>query len=205
MTHVWPETRHTLIARLRQPEDQVAWNEFVSLYEPLILRFAMRRGLQYADASDVCQRVLWSVARAVDEWKVGSSHGRFRAWLAKVTRNAVINLVQREAKHQAAGESLVRDLLLQVPDEGDESLAMWETEHAFQLLRYAAEQVRGRFQGDSWELFWRTTVDGEPIESVANELKKSLGAAYAIRSRILLAIREVAKNMGQQEGKGETS
>ncbi len=45
-----PETRNSLIVRLRQPGNQEAWREFASLYEPLIYRLAARRGMQHADA-----------------------------------------------------------------------------------------------------------------------------------------------------------
>ena len=45
-----PETRESLILRLPSAADAQAWREFVDLYEPLIIRFAKRRGLQDADA-----------------------------------------------------------------------------------------------------------------------------------------------------------
>jgi hypothetical protein len=49
MTQPWPETRDTLLLRLQNPADQQAWGEFVQLYQPLIVRFAVRQGLQDAD------------------------------------------------------------------------------------------------------------------------------------------------------------
>jgi RNA polymerase sigma factor (sigma-70 family) len=203
MSQVWPETRHTLIARLRDTEDQVAWGEFVLIYEPLIMRFALRHGLQHADAVDICQRVLWSVARAADDWNVGRDQGSFRGWLAKVTRNAVINLLQRETKHWGNGDSRAMDLLGQIPEGMDDTVEAWGREHQTQVLKLAAAQVKERFQSDSWELFWRTTVGNEPIESVAATLNKSIGAAYAIRSRILLAIRDAAKSLQGREEMGD--
>jgi RNA polymerase sigma-70 factor (ECF subfamily) len=61
-----PGTRHSLILRLRDPADADAWHEFVTLYEPLVYRLARRKGLQDADARDVCQEVFRAVARAAE-------------------------------------------------------------------------------------------------------------------------------------------
>jgi RNA polymerase sigma-70 factor (ECF subfamily) len=205
MSYRWPDTRHTLIARLKDPTDQASWEAFIAIYEPLILRYALRRGLQHADAADISQRVLWSVARAVDSWSVGGEYGSFRGWLAKVTRNAVINLLERDAKHWGTGDSLSIDRLFQIPDSLDDSMTIWNREHELQVFRLAATQVKSRFQDDSWTLFLRTTAGAESIETVASDLGKSLGAAYAIRSRIMAAIREAAKAIQAEETEGTTS
>lgn len=199
MSHHWPDTRHTLIARLKDPADQASWEAFIAIYEPLILRYALRRGLQHADAADISQRVLWSVARAADSWAVGGEYGSFRAWLARVTRNAVINLLERDAKHRGAGDPLSLDRLFQIPDQLDDSMTVWNREHEIQVLQLAARRIRSRFQDDSWNLFWRTTAGAESIETVASELGKSLGAAYAIRSRIMVAIRAAARAIQAEE------
>ena len=57
-----PDTRLSLILRLSDPADADAWRDFVSLYEPLIYQLARRKGLQDADARDLCQEVLLAVA-----------------------------------------------------------------------------------------------------------------------------------------------
>ena len=50
-----PDTRHSLLVRLRDTADQAAWQQFAELYEPAILRLARRQGLQHADAADLTQ------------------------------------------------------------------------------------------------------------------------------------------------------
>ena len=57
-----------MILRLPSAEDGDAWQEFVSIYEPFVYRFAIRGGLQDADAKELVQNVMLSVAKAVGRW-----------------------------------------------------------------------------------------------------------------------------------------
>src|SRR5690348_17125338 len=59
-----PETRASLLVRIRDGRDTEAWQQFIQLYAPLVYGFARRRGLQDADAADLMQEVLRSVAAA---------------------------------------------------------------------------------------------------------------------------------------------
>lgn len=197
--HEWPDTRITLLIRIQDAADKQAWAEFVEVYEPLIFRFAVRRGLQEADARDITQRVLWTVARAAERWEKDRALGRFRSWLATVTSNAVINLVQRDSKNRGSGSSSVWDLLEQFPERDEQLETMWCYEKRCQMYRQAAEQLQKRFTEDVWTLFTRTTIGGEPIETVANELKKTMGAAYAARNRVLAALRKAVRDMELSE------
>ena len=45
-----PTTRPSLLVRLRDPQDALAWGQFVDLYAPLVYGYARKRGLQDADA-----------------------------------------------------------------------------------------------------------------------------------------------------------
>jgi len=46
----FPETRKSLIIQVKDPENRVAWEQFVAIYRPVIVRTAAARGLQEADA-----------------------------------------------------------------------------------------------------------------------------------------------------------
>ena len=50
-----PNTRASLLIRLRDAGDERAWAEFTQIYAPFIKRVARGRGLQDADADDLVQ------------------------------------------------------------------------------------------------------------------------------------------------------
>jgi RNA polymerase sigma factor (sigma-70 family) len=179
-----PDTRESLLIRLHDTADEVAWREFLEIYRPLIYRTARSQGLQEADAEDVVQQVLLAVMGAVGRWKRGEHTGSFRCWLFTITRNLLVNFVARQRLRPVGGTSFVQ--LLEQQPASDEQSRLWvEQEYRAQLFRWAAAQVRPEFQPATWEAFWRTAVGGESIMEVARELKLSVGSIYAARSRVM--------------------
>src|SRR5437763_10382272 len=86
-----PQTRASLLVRLRDPQDEAAWREFVDLYAPLVYGYARKQGLQDADAADLSQEVLGSVAGAVGRMEYDPRRGAFRNWLFTVVRHKLSN------------------------------------------------------------------------------------------------------------------
>jgi RNA polymerase sigma factor (sigma-70 family) len=185
-----PETRESLILRLPTAADAQAWREFVDLYEPLVLRFAKRQGLQDADAREIAQNVLVAVAKAVDRWQPDQERGKFRAWLFRIARNQVINWVKKRTSELSIGRTGDLPELELVDPKANERDDI-ELEYRREMFRLAAAQVRDSFSEKSWEAFWKTSVLDESVEHVAKTLGMSAGAVYIARSRIVARIRSI--------------
>lgn len=190
-----PVTRPSLLVRLRNSRDEEAWSEFSAVYEPVIYRMTQRRGMQDADAREVVQEVLMSVATAIDRFDVDAV-GSFRGWLSQITRNATIDRLRKLAsRHEMIDASgVVRKLDETAENEhsiGDALLDEFEQDRRKQLFRWAASQVRQRTGEVNWMAFWKTSVDGRSVAEVACELSISEGAVYVARCRILKRIREL--------------
>lgn len=184
-----PETRSSLLMRVRDPRDGDAWAEFLTMYEPLIYRVARRKGLQDADAREVTQEVLSSVADSVAQWKPTNGIGSFRGWLIRIARNRAINLLVHQSRHpRASGDSNVQDLLRNQTESGDD--ALFDEEHRRQMFRQTAELIRCEFSDSTWRAFWWTSVEGRAIKGVAAELGLSIGAVYTARSRVLARLKQ---------------
>src|SRR5271166_6248150 len=103
-----PPTRPSLLVRLRDLGDDLAWSEFVEIYTPLIRELARRNGLQDADAADLAQEVFGAVARRIERFDPDPSRGSFRGWLSRIARNLILDsLAARRRRPQGTGDSNV--------------------------------------------------------------------------------------------------
>lgn len=184
----WPETSESLIARIRDPQDAIAWSQFVEIYQPVIYRLARRRGLQDADALDLCQRVFISIAGAVEDWDARDEGPRFRNWLNRVARNAILNAITRVKPDRATGASSVQDMLLEIPDSDMATEILRESR--MEAFRWAARQVQTEFSASTWTMFLETTINGRSVGDVAAALGNSSGAIYVARCRVMQRVKD---------------
>ena len=182
-----PPTNRSLLARLRKANDTEAWSLFVDLYTPLVYRFARRRGLQDADASDVTQKVISRVYHVLHKFDYDPERGRFRDWLGTITHREVITHHRREARGQAAGAGRGDSAARRLPSgtEGD-----WLEEFNDYVLRAALARIRERFDEATWKAFDLTWLGNVETGEAARQLGKTAAWVYKARFRVLRRLRE---------------
>ena len=183
-----PETRHSLIVRLKNQRNDVAWTEFVCAYEPFLMRLVRKQGTPDCYAADVTQQLLMTIAKSVDGWQPDGKAASFRRWLGCVARNVVIRFMTRERKQitgQGGSEFLV--VLEECTDASFDAEQVKQYER--ELILWAAELVRGEFRENSWRAFWDTEIEGRSVAEVSENLGVSTGSVYMSRSRVFARIR----------------
>ncbi len=183
-----PETRASLIVRLKDRADQEAWGEFVEIYWPVVYRLACRKGLQHADAEDLTQQVMAAVASAIHRWVPDETRGRFRTWLNRIAQNLIINSLTRRPLDLADDKAAER-LLQQAVPEGPAS-ELLRIEFRREVFGWAAKQICDEFQTETWNAFWQVSVEGRSVAEVAQMLGKKPGAIYAARGRVMRRLKE---------------
>ena len=185
----FPETRASLLIQLRTPENREAWEAFAATYQPVIYRMARRRGLQDADARDLVQNVLVRVSAAIDRYEPQPGV-RFRNWLSRVAKNAILSALTRRARDRGLGGTDASDQLAQRPDLSDQTDRELETEIMREQFLRAAAVVRTDVNDETWKAFEATVINGLSCDDAAQELGKSVGTVYAARSRVLKRLRD---------------
>ncbi len=190
-----PHTRISLLAKIRDGDNTAAWSEFIQLYGPVIYGFARNRGLQDADAADLMQEVLRSVARHAGKLEYDPKRGSFRGWLYTITRNKVYNFLSgQKNRPRGAGDSAAHERLEAVPDREDPDRD-WELEYQRRLSAKAMDRVKQEFHATTWDAFLGTAVDGRGANEVALDLKMSVGAVYVAKSRVIARLRDEIKKL----------
>ncbi len=189
----WPTTRVSLLVNLNNDQHYAAWLEFSQVYEPVIYRFARKRGLQHADAAELTQQVLLNVVKASQRWSDEDLPSHFRGWLKTVAGNLLVNMVTRESRYRAVGGASDDTDLAQVADIAESRI--WADEEKRAMLRQAAKKIRVEFSENSWSAFELTIFHGQSIEAAAKTLGKSKGAVYAARARIVRRLKQESAKM----------
>lgn len=192
---IFPDTRDSLLVQVRDPQDAEAWEQFARIYRPVICQLAHNRGLQDADAQDLAQQVLIAVASAISRWERSGESVRFRHWLRRVTKNAIVNALTRQPHDRAVGGSSILDLLREQPEKDAELEQLIELEYQRQVFLQAAEIVRANVKPENWQAFEMTAIEGRSIDDAATELGKPIGAIYLARSRIMRRLRQTVHDI----------
>src|SRR5712692_9461774 len=143
-------TRHSLILRLKNWEDQGSWQDFFNTYWKFIYGVALKAGLTDAEAQDVVQETVITVAKKIKDFQVGSDHGSFKAWLTRTTKWRIGDQFRKRAPVQASGSSSTDDsartsTVERVPDPASlEMDASWEKDWEQNLLEVALEKVKAK-------------------------------------------------------------
>src|SRR2546422_10973795 len=94
----WLSTRTSLLNRLKHWSDERSWEEFFNTYAKVIYRFAMKAGLSDAEAQDVVQETVITVAKKIPGFKYDRSLGSFKGWLLTITRRKVIDQLRKRRR-----------------------------------------------------------------------------------------------------------
>jgi RNA polymerase sigma-70 factor (ECF subfamily) len=186
-----PDTRPSLLVRLRDPRDAAAWATFVEVYGPLVYGECRRRGLRHEDAEDVTQKVFARLVGGIRRFDYHRACGRFRAWLGTIVRHEVLRFRGRSGGPAAA----IPDLdTLAAPDD-----AAWVAAYHARVLRVALDRCAPHFDPRTWAAFTGVWLAGRPAAEVAAELGQPLDWVYVAKSRALkrlhAAVAELADDL----------
>jgi len=197
-----PPTQLTLLARLRDAPDDIAWRRFEATYRNLVVRFAIRQGLQSADAEDVAQAVFAALASALRSFTHDPGKGRFRDYLFRAVRNEINRLKTRAARPWSTTGALVPDDLAAIvdprDDEGGDERRDFEEEWIDHHYRVALVQIRSSHSAESIAIFERL-VKGEAVESVAAAFAMTPAAVHKVKQRMRDRMREIIEQRIAEE------
>ena len=194
-------TRRTLLSRLKHWDDQESWHQFFKTYWKLIFGVAIRAGLTEAEAQDVVQETVISVAKTMPSFKYDAAACSFKTWLQHLTRKRIVDQLRKRnpadaADRRHADERAAISAIEQAPDYTATDLeAIWEEEWQTNLLEAALEKIRARVNPRQYQMFYLYVIKKLPIKEVTRTLEVNVGQVYLAKHRVSALVRAEVKKL----------
>lgn len=181
-------TRLSLIERLADWQDQVRWQQFFDTYSRLIFNFARKAGLTNAEAEEVVQETVITVAKNVS--KYDPKAGSFKGWLLNTTRWRIADQFRKRdpAEQQSprrgdrADETATIERIAGV--DGRDAEAVWDHEWERNIFHAALERVKKRVNARQFQIFECCVVKRWASARVAEALRVNLAQVYLAKHRV---------------------
>lgn len=197
-------TRRSLLSRLKDWDNQDSWREFFNTYWRLIYDFATKAGLDDADAQDVVQETVISVAKQMQGFKYDSACGSFKAWLMQITRRRIADRLRKRYRSGDVGALKVEDssaaaLLNELPDASSSVLEnLWEEEWRRHMADAAMERVKRLVSPEQFQMFEFSVLQRWPAGKVAEALGVSTIQVYMARHRVGKLVKKEIQRLEQK-------
>jgi RNA polymerase sigma-70 factor (ECF subfamily) len=178
-------TRRSLVDRLVNLEDRRRWQEFFERYWKLIYGVARRSGLNDAEAQDVVQETVITVAKNITKYE--RSAGSFKNWLLHITRWRIADQFRKRAPADVARrdrDASARDTatIERLPDSVDVA-AVWQEEWEHHVLDAALHRLKRRLDPQHYQIFDCALLKEWPAKKVARELGVNIAQVYLVKHR----------------------
>ena len=143
----------SLLVRLRDRSDRLAWVRFVDLYGPLLYEWLHRRfRLQHHDATEVSQEVLLAVVQEMPTFRYDPGSGSFRRWLYGVMKNRLLGFWRQRGRGPLAiGDEELQRRIEELESSADATV--WAEEHDSHVVRRVLALLKADFAPATWQAF----------------------------------------------------
>jgi RNA polymerase sigma factor (sigma-70 family) len=194
-------TRSSLLSRLKDWDDEQSWRDFFDTYWKLIYNTATKAGLSEAEAQDVVQDTVLSVAKKMHEFKYDAAQGSFKGWLLQLTRWRILNQLKKRlpAERMENGhrdEDPGTSLAERVPDPTHADMEeFWEKEWQKNLIGAAIENVKQNVNPRHYEMFHLLVVKKLPAAKVAASLNVLRAQVYLAKHRVTALVKKEVRRL----------
>jgi len=194
-------TRHSLVQRLKNWDDEGSWEDFFKTYWKLIYAVATKAGLTDAEAQDVVQETLITVSKRIKDFEVGSEHSSFKSWLLQTTRWRIVDQFRKRTQAQAhlgakTDEASRTATVERVADPASLDVEeAWEAGWNRNLSEAALENVRSRVDPEYYQMFDLHLLKGWPAAKVAGRLGVKMGKVYFAKYKISRLLKKEVKRL----------
>jgi RNA polymerase sigma factor (sigma-70 family) len=197
-------TRQSLLERLKNWEDQKSWGDFFNTYWKLIYGVARQAGLTEAEAQDVVQETVITVAKKMGKFKTDPAFGSFKSWLLLITRRRINDQFRKRPPRvelaRARSDATPRTPTLErLPDTAAPGLErIWQQEWERNLVDLALEKVKQLVSSKQFLLFYQQAFKQWSPRKVATQYGVSLAQVYMAKYRVSGVLKREIRKLEKQ-------
>ena len=178
-------TRSPLLVRLKDMDDQQAWQEFFDVYWTLLFNIARRAGMNEADAEEVVMDTVETVARKIDEFQYNRQSGRFKSWLLTILRNKLGDRFRkRKRMMEKRGLTSIEEVGESQAVVDADLEKIWDTEWRKRVVDMALNRVKQVVGAKQYQIFYCYVVQEQEVGEVAEFLGVSKSQVYVAKNRV---------------------
>ena len=192
MSQNW-NTQQTLIQRAQNPEDEQAWDDFVSYYESFIKMVLFKSNISLNDTDDLIQAILIRIWKGLPNYEYKKEQARFRTWLSTIIRNCIISHINK-VKHKGEKVELIEEQIERISESEIEQII--SEEWLDYVASIAMDKVKDVFSGNAIEVF-RLSLEEKSAKEIANELNITEESVFVLRSRVKSRLKKEISKLRQ--------
>jgi len=188
--------------RMRNTEDDEAWDLFYDFYAPLIIRFSRDNGCTAQMANEILQETMVQLLKQMPTFTYDRKKGQFRSYLLKVVHRRIKDAVRRSGRTCSLECDMPTDWVQEIADPnsgvpGEEWDRLWDR----QLFRQALRRVREKVEAQTYRSFEMYVLNGASVDSVQKELGVGdRNAVYQHRNRMMKLLRREVEQLKEEMG-----
>jgi RNA polymerase sigma factor (sigma-70 family) len=173
-------------------------------YWRLIYSVAVKSGLTEAEAQEVVQETIISVARDIQKFKRDRALGSFKGWLRNIIRWRIADQLRKRTRASwgdasQTGADLPRPDVAEIPDPaGSAAESVWEEEWQSNLLKAAMETIKSRVKEEHYQIFDLYVIQQWPVRQVGRALRVNVGLVYLVKYRMSALLKKEIRRLEEQ-------
>ena len=162
---------------------------------------ALKSGLTEAEAQDVVQETVISVAKKMPEFKADPQAGSFKGWLLLITKRRIADQFRKrppvsEASGQRADETARTSTVERIPDPASLDLdSFWNEQWEQNLMATALDKIKRQVNLKQLQIYDLYVLKEWPVKKVTATLNVNIGQVYLAKHRISGLLKKELKKL----------
>ncbi len=176
-------TRKTLIQRVQDQHNDLAWEEFIEIYSRYVFSILINMNVAESDADELHQEIMIKLWKRLPELDIENL--RFRNYLSTVTKNTVLNFIRSRKRRIAREEKALADTTLtyldsiRLPDIDE----IAEKEWRIHLTHLALQNIEPLFSKNAITVF-KLSLQGLTAQQIVDQEDMTLNTVNTLKSRV---------------------